>query len=851
VLIRAQLIVIAILALLGTSSLLATPANKRALERHFGNLLPKNLNSCATCHVHAEAHGAETLKEFPHNLFGARLRALSHKTRINDRLSTVTDEDSDADGSSDLIEILAGTAPGDAKQKPHLTSAALATLSARYEKLRNQYEWAPFKPVSRPDVPTVKTTELRNPIDNFIATQHEQRGLKPQEPANKDTLLRRLHLDLIGLNPTRAERETFLKNTSPEAYEDVVNALLKRPEYGERWGRHWMDIWRYSDWAGYKAAIRDSQRHIWHWRDWIVEALNEDKPYDRMILEMLAGDELAPEDSNTLRATGYLARHYFANRQQWMDNVVKHTSQAFLGITVGCAKCHDHMYDPIPQTDYYAMRAVFESYNVRTDRVPGELDIMKGGIPRVYDQSLTSKTYLYERGDERRPVKDKAIAPNTPVSLGGSYLAKPVPLPRLAYQPDRRAFVVADLLAAAERKLKAATNEPARASATLNLAALKTELSVEQIEGNGKQDSAEWKQAAQQTTQLQREAAVAAEIAAIDSSKRAQTQAAADQKTAKSAAAKSRAARALSTATKNIAAAKKKLLAAEKVLKGKPTTKFKRRSPKTYLSSSSGRRLAFARWLSDKGNPLTARVAMNHIWLRHFGQPIVPTVAEFGGNGREPSHPALLDWLAAEFMARDWSMKDMHRLIVTSAAYRRSGVTDPDNEKIDPDNRFLWRMPSRRMEGEIVRDNLLHIGGTLDRTFGGPDIDNKTAQSSKRRSIYLRHAHEKLVEFVQIFDGPKVSECYMRDESVQPHQALAMANSRLTFDQSKELTAQLAKESNTPNAFVHAAYEAILSRAPKPDEIRLCQQFLKQHASDGQERLVMVLFNHNDFVTIR
>ena len=186
------------------------------------------------------------------------------------------------------------------------------------------------------------------------------------------------------------------------------------------------------------------------------------------------------------------------------------------------------------------------------------------------------------------------------------------------------------------------------------------------------------------------------------------------------------------------------------------TTKYKVRQG-DYPNRSSGRRAAFAKWLVDRKNPLTARVAMNQIWMRHFENGIVPTVNDLGNNGREPSHPALLDWLAAELMSRNWSMKQMHRMIVLSATYRQCGTPDPDNITKDPDNRFLWRMPSRRMEGEVVRDNLLWVSGRLDESMGGPDIDHKLAQKSQRRSIYLRHAHEKLVDFIQIFDGPKVT----------------------------------------------------------------------------------------------
>ncbi|MBG86745.1 MAG: multidrug transporter [Verrucomicrobiales bacterium] len=830
---------------------IATPANKRGLERHFGDLLPKRLNSCATCHVKADAHGAESLKDFPHNAFGDRLHQLGRKISIADRLKSVAKEDADKDGVSNLIELLSGSSPG-SKGDTAKNNDALAGLLKRYEDRQRQYAWKPFETVKKPVPPNVPGAELRNPIDNFIAAHHSRLKLSPQSEAAKDILLRRVYLDLIGLNPTPEDRRAFLNDTSPEAYENVVASLLNRPEYGERWGRHWMDIWRYSDWAGYKASLRDSQRHIWHWRDWIVEALNEDKPYDRMIHEMLAADEIAPEDPDTLRATGYLARHYYANRQQWMDNVVTHTSQAFMGVTVGCAKCHDHMYDPIPQQDYYAMRAVFESYTVRTDRIPGQLDIMKDGIPRVYDQSMKSKTYMFERGDERRPIKDKAIPPNVPAALGGSYDLQTVKLPRFAYQPEHRPFVIKELLAQAEGNLAAAKTDLSRKSASMKLTALKAELAAERIEFKEGKKSKTWIKAAENVLKLQREANLAEARSDIETSQKSQSTAEAKMKSAKTSTEKNNAASAMKKAKNAMTAAKKKLETAEKAMKAKLTSKYKSRGAPTYLTSSTGRRLAFAKWLTDKENPLTARVAMNHIWLRHFGQPIVPTVTEFGANGRPPSHPALLDWLAAEFMERDWSMKETHRLIVTSAAYRRSGQTDPANEKIDQDNIFLWRMPSRRMEGEIVRDNLLHVSGTIDRKLGGPDIDNKSAQTSKRRSIYLRHAHEKLVEFVQIFDGPKVSECYMRDESVQPHQALALANSQLTFDQSKILADDLSEQTGkNDEQFVRSAYESVLSRTPGPNELDLCRKFLKNHAGDGRERLVMVLFNHNEFVTIR
>lgn len=838
-----------ILALLSATSF-ATPANKAALGRFFGELLPTELDSCATCHVRAHAEGAETLAELPHNPFGKRLAELGEALAISERLRQAATEDSDGDGVPNLEELLSGSGPGngDSHRKP-----PPETLEA-FAKFQNRYPWRPFLPVQRPDLPELSKPqfEIRSPIDRFIAQEHESRGLKPRAEARKEVWLRRVHLDLTGLSPTPEERTAFLADHSDDAHAKVVDRLLASPAYGERWGRHWMDIWRYSDWAGYKQALRDSQRHIWHWRDWIIESLNADKGYDQMLVEMLAADELYPEDESALRATGYLARNYFRERNQWMDNVVSHTAQGFLGLTVGCAKCHDHMYDPIAQRDYYAMRAIFEPYQVRTDRVPGELDVMKVGMPRVYDASLESRTYLFDRGDERYPLKDEVIPPAPPVALGGEFEPVPVKLPRLAWLPDRREFVRADLIAKAESEIKSAKTELARVAAQSRLATLRAEIAIEDLEDAGNKETPEWEAEAKQLVQLQRASKLATAKSKLESGENARKKAEADMakaKIAKDKTAESRASKAMSTAKKAMTDADKLLAAAEKAMEAEVTTKYEPRKQAKYPNRSNGRRLAFARWLTNAKNPLTARVAMNHIWLRHFGQAIVPTVNEFGAHGQPPSHPALLDWLASEFMAQGWSMKEMHRQIVLSSTYRMASTPDPDNTAIDQDNVFLWRMPSRRMEGEIVRDNLLHIANTLDRSLGGPDIPHTDAQQSKRRSIYLRHAHEKLVEFVQIFDGPKVSECYQRDSTVQPHQALALANSQLTFDQSNVIAAELATIADDDVALIDAAFVRILARMPSEEERHLCLDFLANGAT--HERLVMVLFNHNEFVTIR
>ncbi len=866
----------------------ATPANKKALAKHFGPLFQAQLDSCATCHQEAEAHGAESLEDFPHNPFGDRLRVLRDELKaagepssLSDRLQAAAPEDSDGDGASNLDELLLGTNPGRAGEKPDVASLAeVEAVRQRFREFQDRYPWEPFKPVSQPAPPAVAGAGWgHNEIDAFIAAQHQVQGLKPRPEEEKGLLLRRVTLDLTGLLPTPEEVRAFLADDSPQAYEAAVDRLLESPRHGERWGRHWMDVWRYSDWAGYKDAVRNSQPHIWRWRDWIVEALNGDKGYDEMILEMLAADEWKPLDEDALRATGYLVRNYDAgSRDIWLDNVVSHTSQAFMGVTMGCVRCHDHMYDPFPQQEYYSLRAIFESYNVRTDRVPGELDTAKNGLVRSYDQTVSPKTYLFERGDERYPVKDQVISPAVPVALGGEFEVEQVKLPSLAYQPAKRPFVKAEMMAAetdqvadaeaALAKLKAggkATPEQLE-EAELRLTAARKQkealaslLAVEKLEDGGKKDSDEWKSVATKTAAAQREAALLQARYEVTAAKHGVEKYTAEVKDAADASAKSKYGKLLSAEKTKLKNAEKALAEAEKKGKEPVDEKYEPRELPAYPASSTGRRLAFARWLTDRRNPLTARVAMNHIWLRHFGSGIVPTPNEFGANGQEPTHPALLDWLAAEFMARDWSMKEMHRLIVTSATYRQSSTPDPENLAKDPDNRWLWRMPSRRMEGELVRDNLIFLAGALDETMGGPDIDNTLAQDSPRRSIYLRHAHEKLVEFVQIFDGPKVSECYQREESVQPHQALAMANSKLTSQATHYLAERLTDaDGEDDGKFIEDSFLHILSRLPTAEEQAMCREFLKREAKEAaeaalrrRENLVLVLLNHNDFVTVR
>jgi hypothetical protein len=586
--------------------------------------------------------------------------------------------------------------------------------------------WA-FRPPVRPPVPHLPA---RNAIDAFLAAERSQHKLTPNPPADRATLLRRVTLDLVGLPPTLEELHAYLADQSPDAYEKVVERLLASPRYGERWGRHWLDVWRYSDPFGLGEEYRYSQRHIWRWRDWVVESLNADKGYDRLIVEMLAGDEVAPGDRATLRATGFLARNWYKfNRNAWLQDTVEHTAAGFLGITMRCARCHDHKYDPISQQEYYRFRAFFEPHDIRVDPMPGQPDVVKDGLARAFDAQPTAPTYLFVRGDDRNPEKAHPLTPGVPAVLGGEVRVEPAVFTPLAVSPP----------------------------------------------------------------------------------------------------------------------------------------------------ASTGRRLALARWITRRDNPLTARVAVNHIWIRHFGRPLVPTVVNFGLSGKEPTHPALLDWLAVQFTDDGWSMKKLHRLIVTSDAYRLASVNSRPtaaNLAIDPENRYLWGMNARRMEAEVVRDSLLAAAGELDGRLGGPILDEKLGQVSHRRSLYFRFNTEYKMLFLDQFDPASPIECYERRESVVPQQALTLSNSALALSRSRLLARRLASSSD----FVTAAFEQVLGRPPTAEERGRCDRFLAEQAAllkestkltpyppgrdavvppatdaaqRARENLIHVLFNHNEFVTVR
>ncbi|AGA27039.1 DUF1553 domain-containing protein [Singulisphaera acidiphila] len=961
--------------------------------------------------------------------------------------------------------------------------------------------WA-FRAPIRPSVPSIDATHSGNPIDAFLAASWKKKGLTPQPPALKGLLQRRVYLDLTGVPPTAEEQAAFLADDSPDAYEAMVDRLLAGKSYAERWGRHWMDIWRYSDWWGLGAELRNSQKHIWHWRDWIIESLAADKGYDQMVREMIAADELTPDDPDRLRATGYLARNYFKfNRNTWLEEVVEHTGKAFLGLTFNCAKCHDHKYDPISHNDYYRLRAFFEPYQVRTDQVPGELDFEKGGLPRVFDCNLDAPTYRFDRGNEAQPLKDQPLKPGIPALLAWTDLEiKPVTLPVEASRPGLRPFVLEDQLkaanarvamaqaalakardqrAAAEADENAATatadrsegagsyrfqdnfaiprpddwettaglweykggklvqdnpaeirsmrrtrsNHPTDFRASLRFTITGGEpwrsvgLSFDSAEGRevlvylsahagGPKLQVSYRQAGQDfyppggtlsrsikvgepyeltvsvrgplvnvavngehalayrlpverapgaislvtfaakaefrsmelaalppgeklvavdSPQYKGETPVAQAKAAVTLAEKVLATALAQPEALQARAAADRArhrqppaedAKALAikaahaerqealakaeeelarvelqvdakaqdaeanrkkheVATATLAAARKAFEAESEeytplrgaVKAAESPTDTGAPNVLTFPATSTGRRTALANWLTDRKNPLTARVAVNHIWARHFGKPLVSTVFDFGRKGAQPTHPELLDWLAIDFMENGWSMKRLHRMIVLSDAYRRSSSSagaDSATLASDPENHLYWRMNPVRMEAQVVRDSLFHLAGELSDQGGGPPVP-QTEAMSPRRSLYFVHSHNDHNKFLSTFDDASVQDCYRRGESVVPVQALALWNSRLAQTMAAKIANRLEDRLGEPSdaKFATEAFRMLLGTAPTAVELAACEQALldlkrlleKRGATTpgrrAREILVQSLLNHNDFITIR
>lgn len=768
--------------------------------------------------------------------------------------------------------------------------------------------WA-FQPPLRGALPAVDDPAWRvNPIDTFIRASQQRLEIVPLDLADREILLRRVYLDLIGVPPTRQELHAFVADDREDAYERVVDDLLNRPQYGERWGRHWMDIWRYSDWYGRRQVgdVRNSYPHIWRWRDWIIHSLNADKGYDQMVREMLAADELHPGDDERAAALGFIVRNWFSlNYDTWKQDLVEHTGKAFMGLRFNCAHCHDHKYDPILQEDYFRLRAFFEPLELRHDRVPngGRLEKYKryqpgsgaslkpiaAGLPRVYDLTLDEPTHMYRLGDTRDRFDRPPVTAGVP-AVFRNVLPTPeqVELPPVAWYPALRSFVGDEELARCRQQVAALQAEidqagsdsppPPSNSAANSAANSATKPLAEQLQRA--QRELEWTEARIAADRLRyletsdsagHDEMVATAIRAAVVAEREFQRAEQRLEVAQLERDAEKLAAAAEPDTQQLSSIQAKLDTARQQLDklqqpADPTGDYQPLGPQ-YPRISSGRRAALARWLTNRDHPLTARVAVNHIWARHFGRPLVATVFDFGRGGEPPIHPQLLDWLAVEWMDRDWSMKHLHRLIVTSRTYRlssRPGLDHPNVAK-DQDNRTWWKRDRQRLEAEVIRDSVLAVAGRLDMTIGGPEVDVGQESSSQRRSLYFTVFPEAggMMPFLSTFDPPDPGDCYRRTDSIVPQQALALVNSDLTTSNARHLASRIDSNSLADHDFVTAIFETVLCRQPTTAERKACLRFVAKQreiyrqspdhrdraTARSRESLARALLNHNDFIT--
>ncbi|HET6572986.1 MAG TPA: PSD1 and planctomycete cytochrome C domain-containing protein [Fimbriiglobus sp.] len=604
--------------------------------------------------------------------------------------------------------------------------------------------WA-FRPVLDPIPPATKTPAA-NPIDRFLLAKLEEHGLGFSPPAVRRTLIRRAYFDLIGLPPTYEEVEAFVHDPSPGAYERLIDRLLASPAYGERWGRHWLDLARYSDSKGYVFTEERKYPFAYTYRDYVIRAFNEDKPYDQFVVEQLAADKLPlGEDKSPLAALGFLTlgRRFSNNINDIIDDRIDVVTRGLMGLTVACARCHDHKYDPIPTADYYSLYGVFAS-----TVEPKDLPLI-GAVTHTkeYDEFVAE---LAEREKALADFREKRIAAKV-AALGG--LAGPgVAVVR---RPER-------LLNRADR------NESDR---------LKKK--IDQFRANSP-------------------AAPPRAMAVADAPR----------------------------PTEPVV-----------FLRGNPNNRgprVPRRMPAVVagpnrepFTDGSGR-LELARAIASPANPLTARVFVNRVWMHHFGRPLVNTPSDFGTRSDPPTHPLLLDWLAARFVEDGWSVKKLHKRMMLSAAYQQASDNRPELAQADPESRLLGRANRKRADFEAMRDGLLAVSGKLDRTLYGRSVDLFKRPYTTRRSVYAFIDRQNLPGTLRAFDFPSPDmHSPQRPVTTVPQQALFLMNSPFAAEQARGVVAR-RDVAWTPSAAerVKRIYRAVLSRDPSADEVKLAREFV-------------------------
>lgn len=685
-----------------------------------------------------------------------------------------------------------------------------------------QLHWA-FQPVKRPAVPQVRQPELvRNPVDAFLLAKLEESGLSFSSPATKRDLLRRVKFDLVGLPPTPEEIVNFLADDAPLAYERLVDRLLDTPHYGEHWGRYWLDIVRYAETAGYNA---DPLRPLaWKYRDYVVQSLNDDTPYDRFVQEQIAGDELFPDEPRAILGTGYTllwpdesnASNILLARQDALNDLTVNVGSVFLGMSIGCAQCHDHKFDPLPQHDFYRLQAFFSGI-LRSDKAA------VGTSNRLTEYNRELARWQEQTAPLRGELHRLEFAARVKAAGDRRMKFPAVVLDAIDAEPANRTTYQRQLAFWSERQMEI-KEETVTAGLSENEKQARAEL-LRQL--------SEWEQ--KKPRPPDEVTGMIVEELTTDP-----------------------------PATHRLAGGSydKPL---EEVTPGFLSVLFRSGDGAAQVvpphPRTSGRRTALARWLTDPANPLPARVIVNRVWQQHFGRGLVANANDFGTQTPPPSHPALLDWLAAEFVnpsppfARPWSLKSLHRRIVTSAAYRQqtdrelAAVERPHGAKVDPGNRLYWHFDRRRLTAEGIRDAFLSVAGLLDTTVYGPSVYpelppdfskrevwkvSANPADRHRRSLYIHSKRNLPYPLLDAFDLPDMHEsCARRTQTTVAPQALMLLNSDLVLDYAQAFAGRLLQDN--PHAelrpLVMSAYLLAFSREATDDEVAAAMSFITRQQS--------------------
>lgn len=688
--------------------------------------------------------------------------------------------------------------------------------------------WA-FQPPGRREVPSVRRGDWpANPIDYFILAQLERHQLGPSADADKETLLRRVTFDLTGLPPTPAARESFLTDASPAAYERLVDRLLASEHYGERWGKHWLDTVGYADSNGYFDA--DTDRPLaWKYRDYVVDAFNQNKPLDRFIMEQLAGDEMAgyvpdrdvtPEMVGLLTATHLLRnapdgtgesdgnpQELRADRYAVLEGNVQILGSVFLGLTVQCARCHDHKFEPVTQSEYYQLQAILKPVYNHDQWV------------KPADRTVTVGTKEARETNRRAIEKYKAEIKALKESQEG--LLQPL---RKLVQEERLGELAAPLK---ERIVKAFETKEKERDERMKSVLKENEKLLQVTEEDLVGRFPQFKEPIQQVKALlaaeeKNEPAKLPQIAAVTE---------------------------VTPGPKEHHLLKRGDYGTplEAVGPGVPAVlcagQENYRVAQAGSGAASGRRLALARWITSPKHPTCARLMVNRIWQGHFGTGLVRSTDNFGVTGARPTHPELLDYLAADFVASAWDVKRLHRLIVLSHAYRQSAALREGPFQADPENQWLWRYPVRRLEAECIRDAMLSVSGELDPKMGGPytpcrrndegQVVPEEGPNALRRSLYLQQRRTALPAGLEVFDYPQMNpNCSKRNSSTVSLQSLYLLNSDFARRRSSAMARRVEREGGASDeARVEYAFRLAVGRDPEKFEQEAAREFLAAQAA--------------------